>query len=65
MSEVNKYDQENIPRILVGNKKDLDKHRQVPYNKAKYFADSFEVRFLETSAKNSHNVEDAFILMTR
>ena len=28
-------------------------------------ADHFNVRFLETSAKNASNVEDAFTLMTR
>lgn len=28
-------------------------------------ADHFNVRFLETSAKNAQNVEDAFTLMTR
>ena len=28
-------------------------------------ADHFNVRFLETSAKNALNVEEAFLLMTR
>mgnify|MGYP000713190847 CR=1 FL=1 len=31
MSEVDKHAQENISRILVGNKKDLEDQRQVPY----------------------------------
>ena len=65
MSEVDKHAQENISRILVGNKKDLEDQRQVPYNEAKDLADHFNVRFLETSAKNAQNVEDAFTLMTR
>merc|ERR1712227_720851 len=65
MSEVDKHAQENISRILVGNKKDLEEQRQVPYNEAKDLADHFNVRFLETSAKNAQNVEDAFTLMTR
>ncbi len=50
---------------MVGNKKDLEDQRQVPYNEAKDLADHFNVRFLETSAKDSSNVEDAFTLMTR
>jgi Ras-related protein Rab-1A len=65
MSEVDKHANENISRILVGNKKDLEDNRAVPYNEAKDLADHFNVRFLETSAKNSLNVEDAFTLMTR
>jgi Ras-related protein Rab-1A len=65
MSEVDKHANENISRLLVGNKKDLEDNRAVPYNEAKDLADHFNVRFLETSAKNSLNVEDAFTLMTR
>jgi Ras-related protein Rab-1A len=37
----------------------------VPYPEAKELADHFNVRFLETSAKESLNVEDAFTTMTR
>ena len=37
----------------------------MPYQKAKELADHFNVRFLETSAKESLNVEDAFTTMTR
>ena len=65
MAEVDKHALENISRILVGNKKDLEDQRQVPYNEGKDLADHFNVRFLETSAKNALNVEEAFLLMTR
>ena len=37
----------------------------MPYPEAKELADHFNVRFLETSAKESLNVEDAFTTMTR
>ena len=37
----------------------------MPYQEAKELADHFNVRFLETSAKESVNVEEAFTLMTR
>ena len=37
----------------------------MPYQEAKELADHFNVRFLETSAKESLNVEDAFSTMTR
>ena len=65
MSEVDKHASENISRILVGNKKDLEDKREVPYNEAKELADHFNVKFLETSAKDSLNVEDAFLNITR
>lgn len=65
MTEVDKHAQENISRILVGNKKDLEDKREIPYQEAKELADNFNVRFLETSAKESMNVEEAFTIMTR
>lgn len=65
MQEVDKHSQENISKILVGNKKDLEDKRQIQYQEGKELADHFNVRFLETSAKESLNVEDAFTLMTR
>merc|ERR1719331_1921816 len=65
MSEVDKHSDKNISRILVGNKKDLEDQREIQYSEAKDLADHFNIRFLETSAKNAQNVEDAFTLMTR
>lgn len=65
MSEVDRHASENISRILVGNKKDLEEKREIPYQEAKELADHFNVRFLETSAKESMNVEEGFTLMTR
>lgn len=65
MGEVDKHANEHISRILVGNKKDLEDKREVPYSEGKELADNFNVRFLETSAKESLNVEDAFTNITR
>lgn len=66
MQEVDKHSDKNVSKILVGNKKDLEEnHRAVAYNEGKDLADIFNIRFLETSAKNSNNVEEAFTLMTR
>ena len=57
MSEVEKYASDNISRILVGNKCDLESQRQVTFEEGQEIADHFCVRFLETSAKDSKNVE--------
>ncbi len=46
-----------------GNKCDLVSKKSVDTHMAKEFADSLGIPFLETSAKNSTNVEEAFIKM--
>jgi Ras-related protein Rab-1A len=65
MGEVEKHAQDNISRILVGNKCDLEDQRAVSVEEGQELAEHFNVRFLETSAKDSKNVEQAFTLMTR
>ena len=65
MSEVEKYTQDNITRILVGNKVDLESKRAVSTEEGQEMANHYCVRFLETSAKECKNVDQAFQLMTR
>lgn len=48
---------------MVGNKCDLTTKKVVDYTTAKEFADSLGIPFLETSAKNATNVEQAFMTM--
>ena len=47
----------------MGNKCDLQSKKVVSYDEAKELADSLGINFMETSAKNSHNVEQAFQAM--
>lgn len=65
MNEVEKHASDNISRILVGNKSDMTDARQVSTDEGKELAEHYNVRFLETSAKDCKNVEEAFIMMTR
>ena len=65
MGEVERHASDNISRILVGNKCDLEDQRAVSFEEGQELAEHFNVRFLETSAKDSKNVEQAFTLMTR
>ncbi|EEB18513.1 GTP-binding nuclear protein RAN1, putative [Pediculus humanus corporis] len=51
----------NIVMLLVGNKKDLEKEREVTFLEASKFAQENELMFLETSAKSGECVEEAFL----
>ena len=63
LHEIDRYASENVNKLLVGNKSDLTSKRQVETESAKEFAESVNIPFLETSAKNATNVEDAFMTM--
>jgi len=65
LQEINRYASENVQKILVGNKCDLVSERKVSYEDAKELADELGVMFLETSAKNSTNVNVAFEQMAK
>uniref|UniRef100_A0A8C2EAD1 Ras-related protein Rab-1B n=1 Tax=Cyprinus carpio TaxID=7962 RepID=A0A8C2EAD1_CYPCA len=63
LQEIDRYASENVNKLLVGNKCDLTTKKVVDYTTAKEFADSLAIPFLETSAKNATNVEQAFMTM--
>jgi len=65
LQEVNKHTISGVPKLLIGNKCDLIKPREVDYNVAKKFADAEGIQFFETSAKNSINIEQAFNTMVQ
>ncbi|KAK3093654.1 hypothetical protein FSP39_018529 [Pinctada imbricata] len=63
VKDVDDYSNERVYKVLVGNKADLENKRAIQYSQAKSFADEMGVPFLETSAKTSSNVDQAFIFM--
>ena len=65
MNEVEKHASDNVSRIMWGNKCDLEDSRQVSTEAGKERADAYNIRFIESSAKDSKNVEEAFTLMAR
>ncbi|KAI8848704.1 GTP-binding protein ypt1 [Chytridium lagenaria] len=65
LQEIDRYASEGVNKLLVGNKSDLVAKKVVDYNSAKEFADQLQIPFLETSAKNSSNVEQAFLTMAK
>lgn len=63
LQEIERYASEHVSRLLVGNKSDLTTKKVVDYTVAKEYADQLRIPFLETSAKNATNVEQAFVTM--
>lgn len=63
VKEIERYASENVVKLLVGNKSDMSSKKVVTFEEGKALADSLGVSFLEASAKNSHNVEQAFRTM--
>lgn len=53
-------DRDYFPMVLVGNKCDLESDRQVSSQEGKDLAKRFGCQFIETSAKQKINVEEAF-----
>ncbi|KAJ2767732.1 ras GTPase [Coemansia nantahalensis] len=65
LQEIDRYASEGVNKLLVGNKSDLADKRSVDFTEAQEFAKSLSISFLETSAKDSTNVENAFLTMAR
>uniref|UniRef100_A0A7S1FJ81 Uncharacterized protein n=1 Tax=Noctiluca scintillans TaxID=2966 RepID=A0A7S1FJ81_NOCSC len=63
LQEIDKYAADGVNKLLVGNKCDLAQKRHVTYEEAHELAKSMGMQFMETSAKNAHNVEQAFQVM--
>ena len=60
MEEVKKFAQSDVKKILVGNKKDLENERKVTFKEGKELADHYQIEFMETSAKDTINIEESF-----
>jgi len=63
LHEIDRYASENVNKLLVGNKADLADKRTVQESDAREFATELSIQFLETSAKEATNVENAFLTM--
>jgi len=65
LHEIDRYASESVIKLLVGNKSDLKDKRKITYEQGKELADTIEIDFIETSAKESTNVELAFMNMSQ
>jgi len=62
LKEIDRYASADVNKLLVGNKCDLE-NKAVDTAAAKEFADQLGIAFMEASAKNATNVEQAFMTM--
>ena len=63
--EIEKNASKNVLRLLIGNKCDLEEKRVISFNQGKEFADTYGLKFIETSAKKNLNVNEAFETLGR
>ena len=60
MKNISQHANTNVQIILVGNKSDLAKKRQVTVEEADAVAKRYNIQYFETSAKTSSNVDESF-----
>ena len=65
MRNIEQHATENVSLMLLGNKCDMADKQVVDTELGQALADEFQIPFAETSAKNSINVEDAFLRIAR
>jgi len=58
-------DRDEFPMLIVGNKADLEKNRQVSRQECENMAKQLKTPFIECSAKNRMNVDQAFYELVR
>lgn len=64
LAELERYAAEDVRRILVGNKSDLP-NRQVQTKDALELADRLGLEYIETSAKDTTNVDQVFMTLAK
>ena len=63
MQQISLHAGNDVSKILIGNKCDMSSERQVSYEDGEYLAREFKIPFIETSALNNINVEEAVSIL--
>ncbi|KAJ5077762.1 ras-related protein rab-8b [Anaeramoeba ignava] len=65
IKELKSQEQANAMFMIIGNKCDLEDKRKISKEKGEKFAKENDVLFMETSAKDGTNIEEAFEVLTK
>ena len=65
MNEIEKFANETVCILIVGNKCDVDEKRKVTYVQGAELAKHYGVPFVEASAKSGINIDETFLLISR
>jgi len=60
LRNIDEHANEDVEKMILGNKCDMDENRQVPKERGDAIAREHGIKFMETSAKNNINIERAF-----
>ncbi|XP_072545699.1 ras-related protein Rab-10-like [Salminus brasiliensis] len=63
LRNIEEHANEDVERMLLGNKCDMEDMRVVPKAKGEQIACEHNIRFFETSAKANINIEKAFLML--
>merc|ERR1712190_187477 len=63
--EIDRYAANDVSILIIGNKSDLAEKREVSKDAAEEFANDLGIEYIETSAKNADNIEEAFHQMAK
>jgi Ras-related protein Rab-10 len=61
LRNIDEHANEDVEKMILGNKCDMEDKRQVPRDRGDSIAREHRIPFLETSAKSNINVEKAFL----
>ena len=65
MHEIERFANDNVCKVLVANKIDLESQRKVSREEGEELAKHYNIPYIETSAKNNICVEESFITMAK
>ena len=65
LKDVSELAEPSAKKLIIGSKLDLEGKRQVLLQEVQSYADNLNIPFIETSSKSGHNVQQAFMQMTK
>ncbi|KAJ7339631.1 Ras- protein Rab-10 [Desmophyllum pertusum] len=65
LRNIDEHAQEDVVKLLIGNKCDMQQPRDVKREEGEMLADEYDMSFFETSAKENESIDEAFECIAR